>query len=192
MSLDAGTNRVESAASAVSSPRGADALLAQFVASKTPGVIARAYLESVRAELAERHFAGASGSEIVTAMTAAMDDLLRALFHYADAEHARRAPKLNQRITVVARGGYGRGELNPHSDIDLLFLHDYKRGPYVEIVTEIILHALWDAGLMVGHAMRNGQGMRADGERRSQGEDRDPRRALLPATRSFTPISTSR
>src|SRR6202030_483050 len=119
-----------------------------------PGLNARAYLESIRAELRERHFAGASGSEIVAAMTSAMDDLLRALFHYADAEHARRSPKLNQKLAVVARGGYGRGELNPQSDVDLLFLHDYKRGPYAEIVTEIMLHALWDAGLTVGHAVR--------------------------------------
>ncbi len=110
--------------------------------------------QSVRAELAERHFAGASGSEITAAMTAAMDDLLRALYRYADAEHGRRAPKLNQKLSVVARGGYGRGELNPQSDVDLLFLHDYKRGPYAEIVTEIILHALWDAGLIVGHGVR--------------------------------------
>ena len=48
--------------------------------ARPPACNARAYLESVRAELAERHFAGASGSEIVAAMTAAMDDLLRALF----------------------------------------------------------------------------------------------------------------
>src|SRR5260370_34979979 len=87
-------------------------------------------------------------------MTAAMEDLIRALFSYADAEHGRRAPKLNQKITVVARGGYGRGELNPQSAGDLLFLQDYKRGPYAEIVTEIMLHALWDAGLMVVHAVR--------------------------------------
>jgi [protein-PII] uridylyltransferase len=149
-----GANRAGAVSTDVSSPRGQDALLAQFVASKTPGLDARAYLQSVRAELADRHFAGASGSEIVAAMTAAMDDLLRALYWYADAEHARRAPKLNQKISVVARGGYGRGELNPQSDVDLLFLHDYKRGPYAEIVTEIILHALWDAGLIVGHGVR--------------------------------------
>src|SRR5208337_209833 len=91
VSLVPGANRAEPVASAVSLLRGQDALFAQFVASKTPGVNARAYLESVRAELAERHFAGASGIEITAAMTAAMDDLLRALFYYADAEHGRRA-----------------------------------------------------------------------------------------------------
>ena len=134
--------------------RNEDALLEQFRRSKTPGIDARAYLDSFRDELAERHFAGASGSEIVGEMTRAMDDLLRALYRYADESHSSRFPKLNQKLTIVARGGYGRAELNPQSDIDLLFLHDYKRGPYAEIVTEIVLHALWDAGLTVGHGVR--------------------------------------
>jgi len=80
--------------------------------------------------------------------------LLRALYRYADAEYGRRFSKLNQRIAIVARGGYGRGEMNPQSDIDLLFLHEYKRGPYAEIVTELMLHALWDAGLIVGQGVR--------------------------------------
>ncbi|HTR62497.1 MAG TPA: [protein-PII] uridylyltransferase [Candidatus Binataceae bacterium] len=135
--------------------RGEDALLAEFEATRTPGQIARAFLDSVREELREKHLAGASGSEIVRLYTAAVDDLLRALFRYADTEHSRRYPRLSQRITIVARGGYGRAELNPQSDIDLLFLHDYKRGPYAEIVTEIILHALWDARLTVGHGVRS-------------------------------------
>ncbi len=135
-------------------PRGEDFLLREFEASRTPGQTARTYIESVRTELAEAHYGGASGGEIVRLYTAAMDDLLRALFRYADAEHGRRFPKLNQRIAIVARGGYGRSELNPQSDVDLLFLHDYKRGPYAEIVTEIILHAMWDAGLVVGQGVR--------------------------------------
>jgi [protein-PII] uridylyltransferase len=135
--------------------RSEDALLREFEASRAPGRIARGYLDAIREELAARHFQSATGSEIVAAFTAAVDALMRALFRYADAEHSRRFPKLNQRISIVARGGYGRGELNPQSDIDLLFLHDYKRGPYAEIVTELILHALWDAGLTVGHGVRN-------------------------------------
>jgi [protein-PII] uridylyltransferase len=136
-------------------PRGADALLREFESARTPGATARIYLDAIRDELAERHFAGASGSEIVREFTAAMDELLRALFVYAEHEYVRRFPKLSQRITVVARGGYGRAELNPQSDIDLLFLHDHKRGPYAEVVTELMLHALWDAGLTVGHSVRN-------------------------------------
>ena len=140
---------------AAPSPRGEEALLGAIQSSRQAGTVAREYLESVREELSERHFAGASGSEIVQAFTAAVDDLMRALYRFADAEHARRFSRLHQRIAVIARGGYGRAELNPYSDIDLLFLHDYKRGPYAEIVTEIILHALWDAGLTVGYGVRN-------------------------------------
>ncbi|HVN29765.1 MAG TPA: [protein-PII] uridylyltransferase [Candidatus Binataceae bacterium] len=136
-------------------PRGEEALYLAFEETRAPGKVARAYLDAMRAESAEHHFAGASGTEVVREYTAANDDLMRALFRYADAEHARHHTKLNQKLCVVARGGYGRAELNPYSDIDLLFIHDYKLGPYAEIVTEIMLHALWDAGLIVGHGIRN-------------------------------------
>ncbi len=136
-------------------PRGEEALHCEFEASRAPGRIARLYLEVIREEVAEHHFAGASGTEVVREYTAAIDAMMRALFRYADAEHTRHYAKLHQKLSVVARGGYGRAELNPYSDIDLLFIHDYKRGPYAEIVTEIMLHALWDAGLIVGHGIRN-------------------------------------
>jgi [protein-PII] uridylyltransferase len=130
-------------------------LVEEFRDTRKPGQAAKRYLDGVRDGLRERHFAGASGSEIVRELTAAADNAVRALFDYAVAEHDRRYSKLNQRLAVLARGGYGRAELNPYSDIDLLFLHDWKPGPYLEIVAEIILHALWDAGLTVGHAVRN-------------------------------------
>jgi [protein-PII] uridylyltransferase len=135
--------------------RSEDSLYAEFETAGQSGAIARSWLEAVREELAARHFDGAGGIEIVAAYTACIDRMLRALYRWAEREHARRFPRLNQRLAVVARGGYGRGELNPQSDIDLLFLYDYKPGPYVEIVTEIILHALWDAGLTVGQVVRN-------------------------------------
>jgi [protein-PII] uridylyltransferase len=116
---------------------------------------ARQYVEEARAELYQRHLAGAGGLEIVHDFSAAMDRLLQAIFRHADTEHAKRFSRLQQRLTVVARGGYGRAELNPYSDIDLLFLHDYKPGPYLEVVTETILHALWDSGWIIGYAVRN-------------------------------------
>ena len=135
--------------------RGEDTLYAEFESGERPGQATRVWLEAVREELARRHFAGTSGIEIVREYTGCVDRMVRALFRYADRQHSRRFSRLNQRLAVIARGGYGRGELNPQSDIDLLFLHDYKPGPYVEVVTEIILHALWDAGLTVGQVVRN-------------------------------------
>lgn len=135
--------------------RDENSLYEEFQRCGQPGQVARGWLKSVREELAVRHFAGAGGMEIVREYTGCVDRLVRALYRYAEHHHSRRFSRLNQRMAVIARGGYGRGELNPHSDIDLLFLHDYKPGPYVEVVTEIILHALWDAGLVVGQVVRN-------------------------------------
>src|SRR3546814_11165087 len=58
-------------------------------------------------------------------------------------------------LAVAAVGGYGRGELAPQSDLDLLFLLPYKRTPRVEQVVEFILYLLWDLDLKVGHAVRS-------------------------------------
>ena len=54
----------------------------------------------------------------------------------------------------MAVGGYGRGELAPYSDLDLLFLRTYKETSHSESVIEFILYTLWDLGLKVGHASR--------------------------------------
>jgi [protein-PII] uridylyltransferase len=64
-------------------------------------------------------------------------------------------PAAEPALTVVAQGGYGRGELNIQSDIDLLFLYSWKPNPFVETVAEVVVPALWDSGLAVGAAMRN-------------------------------------
>jgi [protein-PII] uridylyltransferase len=59
-----------------------------------------------------------------------------------------------ERFAVVAVGGYGRGELAPSSDIDLLFLRAYKQTPWAESVTEFMLYMLWDMSLKIGHSSR--------------------------------------
>src|SRR5437867_11491851 len=57
-------------------------------------------------------------------------------------------------VTLVALGGYGRGELAPFSDVDLLILHPSDRSDAVEGLAERLLYLLWDAGLAVGHGVR--------------------------------------
>src|SRR5207247_6969879 len=81
--------------------------------------------------------------------------LIRHLFTQISAQHTSQFPAPNRRFALVAQGGYGRGELNPQSDIDLLFLYSWKVSPFVESVTEKLLYTLWDAGLQVGHATRS-------------------------------------
>jgi [protein-PII] uridylyltransferase len=116
--------------------------------------LAKQYVADVRGQLAERHRAGASGSAIVRAYTGAIDRLVCFLFDSATVEYTSRYVILDHRCTVVAQGGYGRFELNPASDIDLLVLYPWRVNAYVETVAERILYTLWDTGLVVGHASR--------------------------------------
>jgi [protein-PII] uridylyltransferase len=56
--------------------------------------------------------------------------------------------------TLAAAGGYGRGQLLPRSDIDLLILHDGSSPDAVARLADDLLYPLWDAGFEVGHAVR--------------------------------------
>ncbi len=98
---------------------------------------------------------GFSGTDTVSAQSYLMDQIIRIIFDYATAYSVRRGvPTTGERISVVAIGGYGRGELSPLSDLDLLFLLPYKQTPYTEQLVEFMLYLLWDMGLKVGHAVR--------------------------------------
>ena len=59
-----------------------------------------------------------------------------------------------EKLALIAVGGYGRGEMAPHSDVDLLFLTPYKITPWAESVIESMLYMLWDLKLKIGHASR--------------------------------------
>src|SRR2546427_390853 len=56
---------------------------------------------------------------------------------------------------VMALGGYGRGELHPLSDVDLMVIYDGKMSPYVQRMMQELLYSLWDLGLHVGHSLRS-------------------------------------
>src|SRR5262245_41157054 len=95
------------------------------------------------------------GPAVLVATAYLMDQLIRVLFDFAD-QYAYPAanPSAAERLGVVATGGYGRGELAPLSDLDLLFLRPYKQTPRGEQIVEFMLYLLWDLGLKVGHATR--------------------------------------
>src|SRR4051812_34586640 len=105
-----------------------------------------------------RHQYGGGGREICALRVELVDVLLGHIFAAA-ANFAGKARGVSPRpLTVIALGGYGRRELNPFSDVDIMFLHDNKRGgisPYVEHVVEQILYLLWDVGFKVGHSTRS-------------------------------------
>jgi [protein-PII] uridylyltransferase len=99
---------------------------------------------------------GLPGLPAAHALAAMQDVLVQVIYDFA-VKHVYYAqnPSSAERITIVATGGYGRGELAPGSDIDLLFVRPFKQTAWGESVIEFILYMLWDLGLKVGHATRS-------------------------------------
>ena len=109
-----------------------------------------------RREVRRRLEAGASGAEVVAAQTFLIDQMLRVLFDRAALTvYPEPNPTMAGRLSLVATGGYGRGDLAPYSDIDVLFLHPYKLTGRSEQIIEYLLYMMWDLGLKVGHATRS-------------------------------------
>jgi len=83
------------------------------------------------------------------------DSLVQTALHVATTYlHPLQNPTSAERICLLAVGGYGRGEMAPFSDVDLLFLSPYKLSPWTESIVESMLYILWDIRLKVGHAVR--------------------------------------
>lgn len=104
------------------------------------------------AELADHPRAS---QKIIRAQAELTDLLVIAAFRAAsELLHPLPNPTEAERLAVLAVGGYGRAEMAPHSDVDLLFLTPWKVTPWAESVVETMLYMLWDLKLKVGHATR--------------------------------------
>ncbi|MBC6405848.1 MAG: [protein-PII] uridylyltransferase [Rhodospirillales bacterium] len=137
-----------------------DSLRAQTGGSapQRPAVLAllREALGQGRQALRSRFETGAGGLETVRGHAHLADQLVRVIYdHAAEDLYPSANPSSGERLAVLALGGYGRGELAPFSDLDLLFLCPYKRTPRIEQMVEAILYFLWDLGFKVGHATRS-------------------------------------
>ena len=98
----------------------------------------------------------ANGRETAAGLCHLIDQIIRVLHDFTLAHiYPVMNPTAGERLDLVALGGYGRGELAPGSDVDLLFLLPYKETPWHEQVIEFMLYLLWDLGLKVGHATRS-------------------------------------
>jgi [protein-PII] uridylyltransferase len=120
-------------------------------------VLIKTAFQDGRARVKEGVDAGTlSGLAAARALSALQDVTIQVIYDFA-VKHFYYAqnPTAAERIAVVATGGYGRGELAPGSDIDLLFVRPFKQTPWGESVIEFILYMLWDLGLKVGHATRS-------------------------------------
>src|SRR5262249_50586660 len=109
-----------------------------------------------RAEIRRRFEAAGDATDTVREQCFLIDQLIRVLFDFAsDNVYPLANPTAGERLGIVAVGGYGRGEMAPYSDIDLLFLLPYKQTPYTEQAIEYLLYLLWDLDLKIGQATRS-------------------------------------
>ena len=106
-------------------------------------------LRARQQELAEQWHQGLDGRELLRRHAALVDAFIVEQF-----DRARTAGEIPGQVAMVALGGYGRSELYPYSDIDLLLLHDQRAGSALQAAARALLYPLWDAGCEVGHSVR--------------------------------------
>ncbi|HEV8540202.1 MAG TPA: [protein-PII] uridylyltransferase [Nitrospiraceae bacterium] len=112
-------------------------------------------LAGQREAIRRRLEAGASGAEIVADLAELADGLIVGRYRNA----LRKAEEnvleaASQHCCLMALGGYGRRELAPHSDIDVMFLYRPTAAEAASILSRQVLHHLWDLGFQVGHSVR--------------------------------------
>ncbi len=109
-------------------------------------------LLQVRSVAMSRLEAGDKGLAVARLLGSVTEDIICALY-----EHARMlsgADPYSRGFALVAVGGFGRGELAPYSDVDLLFVRAGEMSPKDAAAVEYMLYMLWDLGLKVGHSSR--------------------------------------
>jgi [protein-PII] uridylyltransferase len=127
-------------------PLGETRLLDTLRQSEQPGLAARAFLEQGQASL-DRAFDDAPIDTLVHGRARLVDQLLIAAWALFGLDRIGQA-------ALVAVGGYGRGELHPHSDVDLMVLFRTEPARNACSTLEGFVAFLWDIGLEIGHSVR--------------------------------------
>src|SRR5437660_3500234 len=128
-------------------------------ATKRPTEVLPLYKKFLNVEehrLRLRHQAGEGGREICARRAELVDVLLQYVFGAASAA-ARENGQPEVPLALIALGGYGRGEINPFSDVDVMLLHRQRAeiSPHLEEMVNQVLYLLWDSGFKVGHSTRS-------------------------------------
>jgi [protein-PII] uridylyltransferase len=113
------------------------------------------FIAGERARIEAAHRGGVGGLEVVALHADLVDAVVCQLFRLADEIVAPALREASEGCAVVALGGYGRRELNPGSDVDVMFLYPRRVDDYVTSILNHVLYFLWDLGFSVGHSCRS-------------------------------------
>ncbi|MFN8009641.1 MAG: [protein-PII] uridylyltransferase [Terriglobia bacterium] len=104
-----------------------------------------------------KHRAGIEDVDVYLLRSLLVDFLLRQIYEEQRGPKTKRSSKGTEPLTLVAIGGYGRREMAPYSDVDLMFLYEARSAQADRQRIQEILCFLWDMGLQVGHSVRTVQ-----------------------------------
>ncbi len=100
------------------------------------------------------HEAGMDSLEVIAQLTRLMDEIVTFVYDRTAQDLAKEGMTQDEHLVLLALGSYGRKELSPHSDLDLLFLVPDEISQWTQVFTERMLYMLWDIGLDVGYSTR--------------------------------------
>ncbi len=115
----------------------------------------QAVLQARREGIRQRLRDGAFGTDVVSDFTALVDAVLIGRYRNVVRQQGSNASAGMQHCCLVAVGGYGRRELAPYSDIDVMMLYHAGGKKVVQDLSKQVFHHLWDLGFQVGHSVRS-------------------------------------
>jgi [protein-PII] uridylyltransferase len=137
----------------------AEVVEAEGAAKGRPKVVEllRGALSDGRAEIARRlALHPSAGHDSAEAQAFLVDQLIRVIHDHVIGDLYPAPNRTSgERLSIMAVGGYGRGEMAPHSDVDVAFITPGKQTSWCEQVIEATLYFLWDLGLKVGQSSRS-------------------------------------
>lgn len=116
----------------------------------------RKQLKTGRLEIRALHDKGVSGLEVARELTKLTDEILSAIYQWAVAQlpNEVRIDEEDAPWALVAHGGYGRCDLAPFSDVDLMLLHQPSAAEPAETIARLLNQAITDVGLQLGFSLR--------------------------------------
>ncbi|HEX4130124.1 MAG TPA: [protein-PII] uridylyltransferase [Pirellulales bacterium] len=122
---------------------------------RPPLLEAKQQLADGRAKLKARHEKGSPGIQVCRACTELFDSLVLSLFEQALEDLGEAGPEgLRASVALVPHAGYGRADVAPYSDVDLMLLYDDHGAERVSPLVERLVRDVYDIGLVLGQSVR--------------------------------------
>ena len=115
----------------------------------------RGFIANEQARIFHIHRSGGTGQAVVRSIATLTDAVVTSLFHLAEETCDPTLRRGSDGCALVALGGYGRQEMSPASDVDLMFIYSRRTDAYLDAILHPVLSTLWDVGFVVGHCCRS-------------------------------------